>query len=95
MPPQVNLTPVEKYDIINYLRETFLKPENPDQFFQIDSVYLASLPRGMNTGPVPKEFKPWAEMDYGNFLINTYELVGLNAPPRERSSGPSPLPDKI
>ena len=94
MPPQVNLTPVEKYDIINYLRETFLQQENPDQYFEIDSAYLASLPRGMKTGPVPKEFKPWAEMDYGNFLINTYELVGLNAPPRERSSGPSPLPDE-
>ena len=94
MPPQINLTPVEKYDIINYLRETFLQKENPDQYFEIDSAYLASLPRGINTGPVPKEFKPWAEMDYGNFLINTYELVGMNAPPRERSSGPSPLPDE-
>ncbi|MCL6259577.1 c-type cytochrome [Aquiflexum sp. TKW24L] len=94
MPPQVNLTPVEKYDIINYLRETFLQKENPDQFFEIDSAFLASLPTGTNTGPAPKEFKPWAEMDYGNFLINTYELVGRNAPERERSSGPSPLPDE-
>ncbi|MCH6234712.1 DUF6797 domain-containing protein [Cognataquiflexum rubidum] len=94
MPPQVNLTPVEKYDIINYLRETFLEKENPDQYFEIDSAYLASLPTGSNTGPAPKEFKPWAEMDYGNFLINTYELVGQNAPERERSSGPSPLPDE-
>ncbi|WP_113925686.1 DUF6797 domain-containing protein [Cognataquiflexum aquatile] len=94
MPPQVNLTPVEKYDIINYLRETFLQKENPDQFFEIDSAYLAGLPTGTNTGPAPKEFKPWAEMDYGNFLINTYELVGRNAPERERSSGPSPLPDE-
>lgn len=94
MPPQINLTPVEKYDIINYLRENFLQKENPDQYFEIDSAYLASLPMGINTGPVPKEFKPWAEMDYGNFLINTYELVGMNAPPRERSSGPSPLPDE-
>lgn len=94
MPPQVNLTPVEKYDIINYLRETFLQKENPGQYFEIDSTYLAGLPVGTNTGPAPKEFKPWAEMDYGNFLINTYELVGLNAPERERSSGPSPLPDE-
>lgn len=94
MPPQVNLTPVEKYDIINYLRETFIKEKNPEQFFQIDSAYLASLPKGSTTGPAPKEFKPWAEMDYGNFLINTYELVGLDAAPRERSSGPSPLPDE-
>ncbi|MDA0315422.1 MAG: c-type cytochrome [Bacteroidetes bacterium] len=94
MPPQVNLTPVEKYDIINYLRENFLKKENSDQYFKIDSTYLASLPSGTSRGPAPKEFKPWAEMDYGNFLINTYELVGMNASARERSSGPSPLADE-
>ena len=94
MPPQVNLTPVEKYDIINYLWETFIQKDNPGQYFEIDSTYLASLPVGTNTGPAPKEFKPWAEMDYGNFLINTYEVVGLNAPERERSSGPSPLLDE-
>ncbi|MFL0685637.1 MAG: DUF6797 domain-containing protein [Algoriphagus aquaeductus] len=94
MPPQINLTPTEKYDLINYLRETFIKEKNPGQFVEIDSTYLASLPIGTNKGPTPKEFKPWAEMDYGNFLINTYELVGLNAPERERSSGPSPLPDE-
>ncbi|MBA4302430.1 MAG: hypothetical protein C0433_20350 [Cyclobacterium sp.] len=94
MPPQVNLTPVEKYDIINYLRETFIQKENPDQYFEIDSTYLASLPAGTTTGPAPKEFKPWAEMDYGNFLINTYELVGLNPAPRERSTGPAPLKDE-
>ncbi|PSL01687.1 DUF6797 domain-containing protein [Cecembia rubra] len=95
MPPQINLTPVEKYDIINYIREAFIQKDNPDQFIEIDSTYLASLPSGTNKGPTPKEFKPWAEMDYGNFLINTYELVGLNAPPRERSSGPiQPLKDE-
>jgi hypothetical protein len=95
MPPQVNLTPVEKYDIINYIREAFIQKDNPDQYIEIDSTYLASLPSGTNKGPTPKEFKPWAEMDYGNFLINTYELVGLNAPPRERSSGPiQPLKDE-
>ena len=94
MPPQVNLTPVEKYDIINYLRETYLQKDSSERYFEIDSTYLASLPSGTTTGPAPKEFKPWAEMDYGNFLINTYELVGLNAPERERSSGPSPLPDE-
>jgi cytochrome c5 len=94
MPPQVNLTPVEKYDLINYLRENFLKEKNPEQYFKIDSTYLASLPLGTSRGPAPKEFKPWAEMDYGNFLINTYELVGMNAPERERSSGPSPLKDE-
>jgi hypothetical protein len=95
MPPQVNLTPVEKYDIINYLREAFIQKDNPNQYFELDEAYLASLPSGTNMGPEPKEFKPWAEMNYGNFLINTYELVDKNAHPRERSTGPvQPLPDE-
>ncbi|WP_373397548.1 hypothetical protein V8V91_23835 [Algoriphagus halophilus] len=72
-----------------------MKEENPGQFVEVDSTYLASLPVGTNIGPEPKEFKPWAEMDYGNFLINTYELAGLDAAPRERSSGKAPSPMKI
>ncbi|NHE58176.1 DUF6797 domain-containing protein [Cyclobacterium plantarum] len=95
MPPQVNLTPVEKYDVIHYIRETFVSKENPAQYFNIDEDYLASLPEGTSRGPEPREYKPWEEMDYGNFLINTYELVDENAPPRERSTGPvQPLPDE-
>ncbi|WP_163379035.1 DUF6797 domain-containing protein [Cyclobacterium sp. SYSU L10401] len=95
MPPQVNLSPVEKYDVIHYVRETFVKEENPSQYFDIDAAYLADLPVGTTMGPEPREYKPWAEMDYGNFLINTYELVDEDAPPRERSTGPvQPLPDE-
>ncbi len=95
MPPQVNLTPVEKYDVIHYIRETFISKENQAQYFDINEEYLASLPSGTSEGPAPREYKPWAEMDYGNFLINTYELVDADAPPRERSTGPvQPLPDE-
>ncbi|SHN08879.1 Cytochrome C oxidase, cbb3-type, subunit III [Cyclobacterium lianum] len=95
MPPQVNLTPVEKYDVIHYIRETFVAKENPDQYFEINEAYLAGLPAGTSMGPEPREYKPWAEVDYGNFLINTYELVDEDAPPRERSTGPvQPLPDE-
>ncbi|MBD3628200.1 DUF6797 domain-containing protein [Cyclobacterium sp.] len=95
MPPQVNLTPVEKYDVIHYIRETFVSKENPAQYFNINEEYLASLPEGTSRGPEPREYKPWEEMDYGNFLINTYELVDEGAPPRERSTGPvQPLPDE-
>lgn len=95
MPPQVNLTPVEKYDVIHYIRETFVLKENPTQYFDITEDYLAGLPTGTSEGPAPREYKPWAEMDYGNFLINTYELVDADAPPRERSTGPvQPLPDE-
>ena len=33
-------------------------------------------------------------MDYGNYLINTYELVEANAQPREISNGKAPLQDE-
>jgi len=33
-------------------------------------------------------------MDYGNFLIRTYELANSDDPPREISGGPSPLPNE-
>jgi hypothetical protein len=72
------LTPVEKYDLINYLRENFLKEKNPDQYFKIDSTYLASLPLGTSKGPAPKEFKPWAEMDYGQTPFVCFMALSLN-----------------
>ena len=94
MPPQTLLTPVEKYDVINYIRNEFLLKQNKDQYFTIDSAYLTSLPKGASKGPAPTEQKPWTETDYGNFLINTYELVGADAEPRERSEGKAPLKDE-
>ncbi len=94
MPPQTILSPREKYDVINFIRHNFVSKYNPGQSFTPDSAYLSSLPKGTDTGPEPKEYKPWAEMDYGNFLINTYELVKPDAPPREQSNGPAPLPDE-
>ena len=94
MPPQTVLTPREKYDIIHYIRKEFIAVYNKEEYVNVDSAYLLSLPKGISKGPEPKEYKPWAEMDYGNFLINTYELVASNAKPRERSSGIAPLRDE-
>ncbi len=94
MPPQHALTPSEKYDVINYIQHEFVLKQNKDQYFHIDSAYLQSLPKGTSKGPAPSEQKPWAEMDYGNFLINTYELVKADAQPRERSEGKAPLKDE-
>lgn len=53
MPPQVQLVPQEKYDVIHYLRENFLKPHNPGQYFALTSEYLDGLPKGSCNGPVP------------------------------------------
>jgi cytochrome c5 len=94
MPPHPSLTPIEKYQVIHYIREEFLRKLNPQELFNIDEPYLGSIPQGNSMGPLPKERKPWADMDYGNFLINTYEVVAADAPPREISNGTAPLKDE-
>ncbi len=91
MPPQLQLVPRQKYDVIHFIRENFIAGKNPGQYFDIDEDYLASLPDGSIEGPAASEHQPWVEMDYSNFLIRTYELADSTEPPREISRGPSPL----
>jgi len=75
MVPQPQLTPREKYAVIHYIRDHFVKKHNPDQFFQVTDDYLASLPAGDSLGPVPVKREPWKDMDYGPFLIGTFEIA--------------------
>lgn len=75
MAPQTWMVPQQKYDVIHYLREAYLKPHNPSQYVSVDAEYLASLPRGDTLGPVAGELEPWTLMDYGPSLIHTYELA--------------------
>ena len=75
MAPQVQLVPREKYDVIHYIRETFLRGNNPSQFVPVTESFLAGLPKGNSTGPAPVKREPWREMDYGPFLIGTFELA--------------------
>src|SRR5680860_193451 len=75
MPPQVTLTPQEKYDVILYIRENFVRPDNKGEYYPVSSEYLAQLPEGTTKGPAAKPYHPWSDMDYGNFFINTYESV--------------------
>lgn len=95
MPPQLTLTPQEKYDVILYIRENFIKKSNNDQYFPVTPAYLARLPKGSSKGLEAKPYHPWSDMDYGNFLINTYELAdektGIK---RFHSPGPTPYPDE-
>ena len=94
MPPQVRLTPQEKYEVIHYIREEFLRDHNPDQFFEITADWLESLPAGDTLGPNPEPYRPWAEMDYGNFFIHTYDLSNSDDPPRGISRDCCPIPDE-
>ncbi|MFT7036713.1 MAG: cytochrome c5/glucose/arabinose dehydrogenase [Cyclobacteriaceae bacterium] len=94
MPPQVQLVPRQKYDVIHYIREEFMKEHNSEEYLTIDEDYLEDLPFGTSIGPSPKVLEPWADMDYGNFLINTYELVDESAPKRVMSRGKAPMADE-
>ena len=51
MVPQVQLVPQEKYDVIHYLRENFLRSHNPGQLFETTPAYLEGLPKGSSKGP--------------------------------------------
>lgn len=75
MIPQVQLVPSEKYAVIHYIRSHFLKENNPEQYFEVTESYLASLPKGSSTGPKPVPRKQWSDMDYGPFLIGTFQIA--------------------
>ena len=77
MAPQTWMVPQQKYDVIHYIRETYLKPHNPSQLFALNEQYLAALPQGDTFGPEPRKYEPWVTMNYGPTMINTFE-VGNN-----------------
>ena len=74
MAPQRWMVPREKYDVIHYIREAYLKTHNPTQYAKIDAADLAGLPKGDTRGPAPSAVEPWVAMDYGPSLVNTYEI---------------------
>ncbi|WP_169334331.1 DUF6797 domain-containing protein [Rubritalea marina] len=74
MVPQMQLTPIEKYAVIHYIRTAFLREKNPSQFTRVDDAYIKSLPEGRDMGPMPIASSPWSEMDYGVFLNGSFEL---------------------
>ncbi|MGI9474387.1 MAG: DUF6797 domain-containing protein [Rubripirellula sp.] len=74
MVPQTWMVPQQKYDVIQYIREHFLRAHNPSQYAEVSEAYLASLPRGDSRGPEPKVIEPWTTMDYGPMLTTTIEF---------------------
>ena len=93
MAPQMQLVPQEKYDVINYIRENFLRPHNPGQLFEVTPEYLAKLPKGTSKGPLAVKREPWREMDYGDFLMGTFELT--DAVDRATKPPVGSLPDYV
>ncbi len=95
MPPQVALSPQEKYDVIHYIQQEFVSKNKATTLSKVTPEYLSALPKGKSRGPALKPYQPWADMDYGNFLINTYELADEKTGiPRFHSPGPSPFKDE-
>lgn len=74
MTAQTWMVPQQKYDVIQYIREEFLRPFNPSQYAVIDQELLDALPRGDTRGPEPSNIELWSAMDYGPNLIATYEI---------------------
>ena len=68
------MVPQQKYDVIHYIRESYLREHNPDQYFPLSDDYLAGLPEGDTRGPAPSNIEPWQQMDYGPSLIGTFEI---------------------
>ena len=77
MAPQTWMVPSQKYDVIHYIRETYLRGRNPAQWVAVDAAYLQRLPTGDTRGPEPSQIVPWSAMDYGPSLTHTFEVPGL------------------
>jgi putative heme-binding domain-containing protein len=76
MAAQTWMVPSQKYDVIHYLRETYLRSHNPSQYVEVTPEYLARLPAGDTRGPEPSKIEPWSAMDYGPSLTHTYQIPG-------------------
>ncbi len=78
MVPQPQYTTAQKYAVIHYIREAFLRPHNPSQLKEID---LASLPRGLARGEEEKidaTLPQYQRMELGNSLFWTLEVAAGN-----------------
>lgn len=76
MVAQTWMVPSQKYDVIHFIRERYLKPYNPTQYTEVNEAYLAALPAGDTRGPEASQIEAWVAMDYGPSLTHTYEIPG-------------------
>ena len=78
MVPQPQYTTAQKYAVIHYIRETFLRPHNHSQLKDID---IASLPRGLVRAEAEKvdtSLPPYKRMELGPALFWTFEVAPDN-----------------
>jgi putative heme-binding domain-containing protein len=67
------MVPAQKYDVIHYIREAFLREGNQRWYTAVTPEYLATLPTGTSRGPAPVTLEPWRLHDYGPFLGGSFE----------------------
>ena len=82
MVPQPQYSAEQKYAVIHYIREAFLKAHNPKSYFPVDTDYIEEIPRPLTTveetTPTidPNEAPPYQQMDFGPALFWTYQVDG-------------------
>ncbi|MGI9475055.1 MAG: DUF6797 domain-containing protein [Rubripirellula sp.] len=65
MAPMRHLTAKERYQVVHYVREQFMRPTNPD-YIKVDTNYLRTLPKGTKDGSEV----PNIDRDYGPALAS-------------------------
>ena len=78
-----HLTPKERYQVIHYVREAFMKPSN-DDYFEVTEEYLSSLPKGKLRGDerpeIVRDFKPALGSQLGRDFGSTLSIpLGPNS----------------
>lgn len=81
MVAQPQYTTAQKYAVIQYIRETFLRPHNPSQFTALTPAYLNTLPRGQTLAEqekIDRSPPPYQRMDFGPALFWTFQVEPNN-----------------
>lgn len=65
MAPMGHLTPKERYQVVHYIREAFMRPSN-SEYEKVTTEYLAGLPKGTELGTEV----PYVERDFGPALAS-------------------------
>jgi len=84
MPAWTFLTPEQRYAVIHFVREEFLKPHNPETYVAVTDSYLAGLPAGTGRGALTEEMRAFQQgpgylrMDFGPALFWTLQVATNN-----------------
>ncbi|MDF1746318.1 MAG: c-type cytochrome [Gimesia sp.] len=74
MGPMQHLSPKERYQVVHFIREEFMKPNNP-AYAAVTPEYLKSLPKGTESG----EFDLNIERDFGPALASQLGRITTSA----------------